>query len=175
MKRSLLWFLCVPLWVFAYPLTPQVDATPGGLCNESDPDLSEYRYDEQIPYCQRKVSAGLKKNIYREYAIPEAEQTQYTIDHFFPLSLGGSNRKENLWPEHREVKATRPRLEIELYVALRDGSLHQDEALEIIREVKLNPCSESVGRFLTPVLEHRDACRRQNPPVPGVKPIELRD
>lgn len=122
-----------------YPVVPDQGKTPGALCSKGDRDFNGYRYGEHIPYCQRSVSRGLKRNIYDSYQIPNACRNRYTVDHFYPLSMGGNNSSKNLWPEHRLVKELRFDLEQETFDRLREGHLSQREALEIIREAKLNP------------------------------------
>jgi hypothetical protein len=127
---------------FGYPMTPDSHETPGDTCSPSENDFSEFRYPEKIPYCERHVNESLKKRVYEVYRIPEQERKQYTIDHLVPLSLGGNNRQVNLWPEHKKLKALRPKLEIELYVKLRDGKITQDQAIEKIMRAKFHPKSE---------------------------------
>lgn len=139
MKFLLLLILSAPICSYSYPLIPNEDMTTGSLCTDDDPDFYEYRYQEEIPYCERHVSSGIKTKIYDAYKIPKKERADYTIDHFIPLSLGGTNHPDNLWPEHKKVKALRPDLEMKLYVALRDGKMDQETALEIIRDKKLHP------------------------------------
>lgn len=123
-------------FVFAFPLTPDPQMTPGDLCTTHDPDFKEFRYQENIPYCYRSVSSSTKKQIYVDYSIPTQCKKRFTIDHFIPLSLGGSNSKLNLWPEHVYVKATRQNLENQLYWDIRGGKITQAEAIEIIVEAK---------------------------------------
>lgn len=123
---------------FSYPLIPDPQLTEGELCTIDDPDFSHYRYEEQIPYCFRNVSWDRREDIYDDYNIPSECRHRYTIDHFIPLSLGGDNLDINLWPEHVLVKATRPDLERELYVALKEGTLTQQEAIDIIVSEKTN-------------------------------------
>jgi hypothetical protein len=127
---------------FTYPRVPLRHKTPGELCAPSHPSFAEYRYRERIPYCRRSVSSALKARVYESYGIPEAERGNYTIDHLIPLSIGGSNSERNLWPEHRAVKATRPRLEQDLYEALRDGRMTQREAVDTVLEIKFDPEAE---------------------------------
>lgn len=122
-----------------YPQTPNNQTTPGQLCTESDSDFGEYRYEEQIPYCERNVSSALKAKIYDDYRIPEADRSQYTIDHLIPLSLGGSNNISNLWPEAKILKQERrPHLEDELYMKLQAGEINQQTAIECILGAKFN-------------------------------------
>lgn len=124
---------------FSYPMTPNPDLAQGALCDKKDIDYVGVRYKEKISYCERNVSSKLKADIYALYDIPEKCKKYYTVDHIIPLSLGGDNSSENLWPEHKKVKATRPYLEQELYDALRRGEIKQKDAVKIILENKFNP------------------------------------
>lgn len=120
------------------PLVPD-ETTPGSVCTTDHEDFTEYRYAEEIPYCERNVSSGLKNQIYRDYGVPSDCKSEYTIDHFYPLSLGGDNSRENLWPEPKAVKAIRNNLEMKLYKELSKGEITQKAALAQIRKAKLNP------------------------------------
>lgn len=138
------WILCVMMMLPSFatadvPITPNPNQTVGDFCTVNDPDFVEFRYAEQIPYCVRKVDSSRRAKIYDEYGIPARCRYLYTIDHFVPLSMGGSNQNQNLWPEHRDIKATRQNLELETYVALRDGRMTWRQAVRIIRDAKLNP------------------------------------
>ena len=121
-----------------YPTIPNREETPGHLCTTKNPDFKEYRYSEKIPYCQRNVNTDRKKFIYDNYKIAENERNQYTIDHLVPLSIGGSNEIKNLWPEHKNVKAERPTLEVDTYKALEAGEITQKDAIEIILNAKFH-------------------------------------
>ncbi len=123
----------------AFPTAPDPSVTPGSLCDEEDDDFSEYRYGEEIPYCQRGVSQAMRDYIYEVYGISERSQHLYTIDHFIPLALGGDNDPENLWPEHVDIKKLRYNLELDLYLDLRAGIITQEEAVEMIVHAKMNP------------------------------------
>lgn len=126
---------------FAYPLFPNSQETSGSFCSESDPDFLEFRYIENIPYCERKVTASAKKKIFRRYGVPEVCWERYTIDHFYPLFLGGSNHSDNLWPEHKLLKKTRMNLEYSTFRLLQAGFINQQQALNIIATEKLTPSS----------------------------------
>lgn len=121
-----------------YPKTPNRKISPGHSCTIYDSDFQEFRYEEKIPYCKRNVSTGFKRYIYKLYNIPREKQYQFTIDHIVPLSIGGSNKLENLWPEHKDIKATRPNLEYNLYLQLRDSQITQKEAIQKILKAKFN-------------------------------------
>lgn len=122
-----------------YPVKPNPEVTVGDFCNEKDPDFVGYRYKEKIPYCIRNVSGWTKAEIYDLYGIPEDCRDEYTVDHFVPLALGGSNHDPNLWPEHKHVKATRQNLEMEVYTQLKNGEISQREAVQVITHAKMNP------------------------------------
>lgn len=127
------------------PLTPD-QTTTGTLCTPKDPDFKEYRYAEKIPYCERNVSRSLKDRVYDHYQIPSRCRHQYTVDHFYPLALGGSNDRENLWPEHVAIKRSRQNLETRLFAAMRAGQISQEAALREIEENKLNPQLRKIER-----------------------------
>jgi hypothetical protein len=127
------------IFAYSYPLVPRQDLTYGQLCSARNPDFEGYRYTERIPYCERNVSREQKEKIYNLYRIPVSCRGRYTIDHFIPLSIGGDNSDVNLWPEHKLVKATRPQLEQELFVALSRGQISQKNAIELIVREKTKP------------------------------------
>lgn len=122
-----------------FPVKPDPKVTNGDYCNPKDPDFVGYRYAEKVPYCIRNVSRYTKEEIYQVYNIPSKCQDEYTIDHYVPLALGGSNHEVNLWPEHKRVKATRQNLEIEMYWAVRNGEISQKEAVKAILQAKMHP------------------------------------
>jgi hypothetical protein len=138
----------------AYPKRPDTRLTPGALCSQRDADFAGYRYGQRIAYCERNVSGSTKQRIFNKYGIPLSCKHLYTIDHFYPLSIGGNNTEENLWPEHRSVKALRPHLETEVYEAVRSGQMKQAQALAIIEDAKLNPPVKNLtpGNPCAPIL-----------------------
>lgn len=132
-----------------YELIPKIDQTPGKVCTREDKDYQGPRYPEKIAYCKRNVSDGLKKRIYDNYQILKEKQKDYTIDHLIPLAIGGSNHIKNLWPEHKEVKATRPTLEWTVYKALESGSITQTNAINTILTEKFRTKGQAL--LMTPV------------------------
>lgn len=136
------WILSTSITFAGTALTPEhpdPEATPGDVCSRENRDFQEYRYQEKIAYCQRNVSNGTKSAIYEFYGIPTNKRRYYTIDHFIPLSIGGSNDPANLWPEHKKIKELRLHLEEEVYQAVRDGQMKQSDAIDKIIEAKMNP------------------------------------
>src|SRR3989338_8843935 len=147
--------------VYSYPLVPDPEITQGDLCAKNDPDFEKYAYQERIPYCQRNVNWSRREKIYDEYQIPSKCRHRYTIDHFIPLSLGGSNADTNLWPEHVLVKATRPLLEQELYFAIEQGEINQKEAIGIIVREKTKEKQRDMSQSPALELDHtkvKDEC-----------------
>lgn len=121
------------------PRHPDLAATPGDFCTVKNPDFSGYRYRSRIAYCKRNVSSETKVKVYEYYNVPLEKRRFYTIDHLIPLSIGGSNEEKNLWPEHKQIKATRLNLENEIFEAVKTGALTQTVAAEHILQEKMNP------------------------------------
>ena len=126
------------------PLKPNTVVTPGDLCSKSNHDFDEYRYSAHIAHCARNVSSEDRAKIYDQYKIPTKCRHLYTIDHFIPLSIGGSNSPKNLWPEHRAIKLTRFHFEEEIMHDVQSGRLSQAEAVAKVREEKHNPDLASI-------------------------------
>lgn len=47
----------------------------------------------------RHVPSSLKREIKSNYHIDPDQFSDYSIDHFIPISLGGTNEVQNLWPQ----------------------------------------------------------------------------
>lgn len=122
-----------------FPYVPNDKMTPGEFCTRQNPDYLGDAYPEKIAKCERDVVYVTKQKVYDMYGVKQSCRVNYTIDHFIPLSLGGDNSIENLWPEHKSVKALRQNLELNLFQDLRDAKLSQAEAVRQIRQAKLNP------------------------------------
>lgn len=133
------------------PEGPHPEMTPGSLCQDAD----TYRYPEHIKYCERDVSTSLKKRIIHEYdeqlgfSIEKMPRADFKIDHFIPLSIGGSNDISNLWPQHKSVYAYSDPLESDVFNLISVGKIKQAEAIRVIKECKLNlgRCAE-LGDYL---------------------------
>lgn len=129
------------LWAqsFTPPLTPNEKTTPGAFCSKSDSDFSGYRSSLKYPFCKRSVSTGQKRRIYAAYGVPSNCEKFYTIDHLVPLSIGGNNSPQNLWPEHVEIKKQRRDLEQQLFDSVMAGRISQKQATDEILKAKFNP------------------------------------
>lgn len=112
------------------PLKPNLDYTYPHFCSKADPDFKEIRYESKVAVCGRMVNPSTKHAIFKKYGIPKENQGEYTIDHFIPLSLGGSNEPQNLWPQHKSISTAD--LEFETMNRLKAGQISHQEALNII-------------------------------------------
>ena len=121
------------------PVKPDPSYTIGDFCDLRDTDFDEVRYKEKVAICIRNVSWELKDFVYEKYGVPRHCRKYYTMDHYVPLFMGGSNQAQNLWPEHKDIKATRQNLEQDLYSQLKNGLVTQEAALHVITHAKQNP------------------------------------
>lgn len=123
-----------------FPIGPNPNMTPGAICQNS----KTRRYPENIVYCERNVSTADKNAIIKAYdeqlgfQIRQMDRQEFKIDHFIPLSIGGSNSVENLWPQHRSVYTITDPLEAVLFTKISVAAITQAEAIRVIREAKLN-------------------------------------
>jgi len=123
-----------------FPQGPNQNVTPGSLCDTPN----SYRYPEKIAYCERNVDTDLKNEIIKEYNqklgydIRKEERQKYKIDHFYPLCMGGSNHKDNLWPQHESVYTQTDMIEQMGCQKMAEGKLQQRTAIDLVREAKLD-------------------------------------
>ena len=123
-----------------YPTSPDTVLTPGKLCTTP----TEKRYAEGIDYCARNVSSDLKNAIIKTYDVQLGYQIRtmdrgdFKIDHFIPLSIGGANDVENLWPQHKSVYQYSDPVELKLSQLMVAGKLKQAEAVRLIKDCKFN-------------------------------------
>lgn len=114
--------------------------TPGSLCNSPD----ELRYPERIKYCQRSVDRDVKQAIIRDYdqklgyAIESMPRYDFKIDHLIPLCAGGSNSRDNLWPQHKSVYEVTDAMEPLACDKMKAGRLRQADAVRMILRAKLD-------------------------------------
>lgn len=121
-----------------YPVKPDPSLTPGQLCAVAD----EIRYPEKIKYCERDVSTYTKQSIILTYDaklgfnIRNQNRAAFKIDHYIPLCMGGSNERQNLWPQHQSVYKLTDPLEGLLCEKMKYGKLKQADAINLIRQAK---------------------------------------
>lgn len=108
---------------------PDPQLTPGDLCSDSDPNFDGYRYPEQIAHCRRNVSRQEKLQIGERYGVDSSAFSAYEFDHLIPLSIGGSDAPENIWPQPLDDARDKDQLEETLYLAVRDGQTSQSDAV----------------------------------------------
>jgi hypothetical protein len=122
----------------SFPTGPAAQLTPGKLCDH--PDAT--RYPEKIAYCTRDVTPETKRQIIEEYdrkfgyTIESMPRSDFKIDHYIPLCVGGSNDISNLWPQHVSVYTVTDPLEEAVCEKMSDGKLLQKDAVKLIVEAK---------------------------------------
>jgi hypothetical protein len=125
----------VPVLVLEVRVAPDSSYTPGHLCSPGDPNFKEYRYAEHIPYCNRNVTAQMKKTIAAHYGVPQSDWEGYEFDHLIPLAIGGDSSIDNVWPQpHGDPDGSngKDKLEDLLYREVAAGSVTQAEAVKQI-------------------------------------------
>ena len=121
-----------------FPLHPDSSVTPGSLCQRP----TARRYPEGINYCDRDVMTDTKKAVISVYehqlgfTIMANGRQNFKIDHYIPLCAGGSNEPSNLWPQHKSVYEQTDPLEPLVCEKMASGSLHQSDAVELVKRAK---------------------------------------
>lgn len=120
-----------------FPMGPDLSITPGRLCESPD----SYRYPERIAYCNREVDYEAKEVVFRlyrdqGYRLKIVDRADYKIDHLIPLCAGGSNREENLWPQHKTLFQLTDPMESLGCDKLRQGKITQRDLVDVIIKVK---------------------------------------
>lgn len=121
-----------------FPRSPDLSITPGALCSTP----TEYRYPERIAYCARDVSGWQKELAFINYRklgySLSGERSEYKVDHFIPLCVGGSNEMSNLWPQYYTVSEKTDLLEQLACEVLVKGKISQRDVIDLIMAVKLD-------------------------------------
>jgi hypothetical protein len=123
-----------------FPTGPNHSVTPGETCQRPD----TFRYPERIPYCNRNVSSSEKNAIINNYdrkfgyEVGRMNRSDFKVDHYIPLCMGGSNSDKNLWPQHKSVYVKTDPLEQKLCELMAAGRMLQAVAMDKIRYAKNN-------------------------------------
>jgi hypothetical protein len=165
MSIVLVVLLCTKVYAFktvnvAVPLT----YTTGRLCTTTDFNFSDkYRYKEKIPYCNRSVTYAEKKEIAKKYNVPESEWKNYEFDHFIPLSDGGNDSPANIWMQPLDQAHVKDRIEDQVYLGLREGTITRSQGVNDIVNWFCSPCIDLKGQ---------DICTKRNIKIIGLNPTE---
>ena len=111
-----------------------IPLTLGELCTPDNKDFIGYRYKENIPICERNVSVATKNKVCERDGVKD--RTNYIVDHFNSLSMGGSNDINNLWCEPKSLNTASK--EAELYNQLKNGTKTQKEVLDELYKLKIS-------------------------------------
>lgn len=121
-----------------FPRSPDLSITPGALCSTP----TEFRYEERIAYCARDVSGWQKELVFISYRklgySLSGERSEYKVDHFIPLCVGGSNEMSNLWPQYYTVSEKTDVMEQLACDVLVKGKISQRDVIDLIMAVKLD-------------------------------------
>jgi hypothetical protein len=112
---------------------PDPDKTPGALCTATDPNFAALRYAERIPICNRNVPIAERDAIGASYGIAQADFANYEFDHYIPLSIGGSDAPENLWPQPHSEALRKDTVEQQVFDGMNNGTMTQAQAIALIR------------------------------------------
>jgi hypothetical protein len=113
------------------PIRPDPRLTPGAVVT-TDPSAVCYPgYSRTV----RHTSGMLKHQIYVEYGV-DHNGHHYEIDHLVPLSIGGADVAENLWPQSYDTAPwnanVKDRLELKLLHLVCHGDIPMAQAQQEI-------------------------------------------
>lgn len=114
--------------------------TPGTLCTEQSPDFDGFRYKAHIAHCARDIRESEKDFVARLYGIPKSDYHLYEFDHLVPLNAGGSNDPKNLWPQPLDDAKLKDKVEEEVYLGLKNGTMTEDEVVAKLHAWKSPAC-----------------------------------
>ena len=113
---------------------PDWTKTPGILCSSHDTNFSNYDYPEHIARCARNIGNDEKLQVATAYQVPQADWLQYEFDHLIPLCAGGSNSPQNLWPQPLDQAHIKDKLEFEICIAMKNGTMTQAQAVQKVHD-----------------------------------------
>jgi len=131
----LLWGAVAPASSFDYDWRSAEKEMTGDLCDSEDKDFDGFRYSAHIPHCKRNVDRDTKREVAHSFGIYD-NYHRFEIDHYIPLSIGGSNGLDNLWPLPVRVARAKSQLEGEIHQQVVKGELNQDQAIQKVKSWK---------------------------------------
>lgn len=116
---------------------PNAQLTPGKADTSDFGALTAIYNGQTYSQSHRNVPQGVKNQVMAEYGVQSAGE----IDHFISLGLGGSNSKENLWPEPTSVICngmdygfrTKDRVETYLISQMKSGKISPIDAQNCLK------------------------------------------
>jgi hypothetical protein len=113
---------------------PDPKLTPGDVFESATKEIvCKKGYTTEV----RNVSVETKRQVYWSYGLTYPKNPgDYEVDHFVPLSLGGSNDVTNLWPEPGDPKPgyhEKDEVEYYLYKQVCSGKIPLKEAQNDIK------------------------------------------
>lgn len=112
---------------------PNPELTPGVYRPEvSRTEICSPGYSKNY---RKELSKVEKVEVYKRYDVPY-DTTKYQIDHFIPISIGGSHDPENLWPQPIVNNAgfyEKQQVAQYLHEAVCRGDLELEDARSVIR------------------------------------------
>lgn len=113
---------------------PDPTKTPGAIYqNITKDDVCDSGYAQRV----RNVPTLQKKRVYASYSMTYPQPAgAYEVDHFIPLSIGGSNDDKNLWPEPAEPRPgfrEKDKVEFYLYNAVCSGKISLKDAQDSMK------------------------------------------
>ena len=113
------------------PILPDAKLTPGAVRSTDPAEICHSGYSRSV----RHTSGKLKRHVYAEYRINKSSG-HYEVDHLVPLSIGGADRLENLWPQSRDTQPwnanVKDRLENYLHIEVCAGRIPITDAQSAI-------------------------------------------
>lgn len=80
------------------PIVPNDSLTPGLVADTDETKVCGFEYGQSYSKRHRQTTREMKAEVYRSYGISRAGRS-FEVDHRVPLSLGGADDVQNLWPE----------------------------------------------------------------------------
>jgi hypothetical protein len=113
---------------------PDPTKTPGAIYqNITAVDVCDSGYAQRV----RNVPSLQKKQVYESYGMSYPQPAgAYEVDHFIPLSIGGSNDSKNLWPEPASPTPgfhEKDKVEFYLYNAVCSGKISLKDAQDSMK------------------------------------------